>query len=85
MPFVESMLVVLRNNKLITRKKENSFETKKNYLSQSTKLKSFPKATPELLLEIKQKLKNQRRKQILKTTIVFSIIILLLTVMIHLF
>ncbi|MBT8244636.1 MAG: hypothetical protein HKP48_07485 [Winogradskyella sp.] len=63
MPLGESMLSTLKSNKNILKDKSKHFrKTRGGYSKKPKTGYDFPKASPELLLEIKEKIQKQNKK-----------------------
>ncbi len=79
MPFVESMLSVLRSNKSIMLDKSKRFRKTLGYNNEPKKQQfNFPKATPKELLLIKERIKKQRRQIRKRRLLVFAILLVAL-------
>ena len=79
MPFVESMMSVLRSNKSIMLDKSSHFKkTSGGYESTKPDLFDFPRATPELLCEIGHRCKKENQKKFNRTMVILVVLILLL-------
>ncbi|MCB0435285.1 MAG: hypothetical protein R2802_05945 [Flavobacteriaceae bacterium] len=75
MPLGESMITVLRNNRLLAKRRKNKFEQQEEiHYSKDKKFKKFPKASPELLKKIRKKLRKERWILLEKTIIWFSVV-----------
>lgn len=80
MPLGESMITVLKNNKLLAGRRKNKFEKEEIPFSKNSKIKNFPKATPELLKKIKSKLQRERIILLEKTFLWFTVTALILMI-----
>ena len=75
MPLGESMICTVKSNKSIMLDKSKRFRKTLGGYNKRIKIEySFPEATPEYLLEIKNKLKKENQMIWLKTTVAFFII-----------
>ena len=75
MPFSESMISVLKSNKSIMVDKSKRFrKTLGGYGKNRKPSYDFPKATPEQLLQIRQKMKRENRVLYAKVVIVTLIV-----------
>ena len=69
------MITVLRNNRLLAKRRKNKFEQQEEiHYSKDKKFKKFPKASPELLKKIRKKLRKERWILLEKTIIWFSVV-----------
>lgn len=75
MPLGESMISILKSNKSIRLIKENRFKSAAKWGEIKKTEYDFPKATPQLLREIRQRLKRERKQLFFKRLIVFVTII----------
>lgn len=79
MPFGESFLTVIKNNKSIMLDKSRRFrKTTGGFDWSKSKQFDFPKTTPEELKRIREKLKKEQRQIRFKQILVLSIIMLIL-------
>lgn len=79
MPFGESFLTVIKNNKSIMLDKSRRFrKTSGGFDWSKGQQFDFPKSTPEELKRIRQKLKQENRQIRFKQILVLSIIMLIL-------
>ena len=82
MPLGESMITVLRNNNMLRRAKNhlgNKFFTQKR--KEKTQY-NLPKATPELLEQIRLKIRLEQQQQTIKTLIGFVVVLIILVLII---
>ncbi|GAA3623699.1 hypothetical protein [Flavivirga jejuensis] len=69
-------IISLKNNRSLLSKRKEKSALGGSY--SNVKLAEFPKATPELLKEIKERLHKEKRKDIMKQTILFVVMFLIL-------
>lgn len=74
MPFGESFLTTIKNNKSIMLDKSKRFrKTKASYSSKNNGF-NFPKATPEQLKAIRDKINKENKKRLIKILLVFIVL-----------
>lgn len=79
MPLGESMISTIKSNKSIMLDKSRRFrKTLGGYDSKEKPEYDFPKATPELLENIRLKIKHENRKATIKGIITFFIVALII-------
>lgn len=77
MPFGESFLSTLKSNKSIMLDKSKRFrKTSGSFDWSKSKLDNLPKATPEQLLEIKNRIRKENKQALIKQSIVFVVLAL---------
>lgn len=61
MPLGESMITVLRNNKLLTINRDNKFEYDTGVNKTKLDFSKLPKSTPETIKRIQEKITNENK------------------------
>ena len=74
MPLGESMISVLKSNKNLKLIKENRFKSLAKWREPKKAEYNFPEATPQVLREIRERLKKERKQRFYKQLIVFIVI-----------
>jgi hypothetical protein len=75
MPSGESMLSVLKSNKNLKLIKENRFKSIAKWGSPKKTEYDFPKGTPQVLEELRERLKKERKQRFYKQMIVFIVMV----------
>ncbi len=79
MPFGESFLTTIKNNKSIMLDKSRRFrKTSGSFDWSKSQQFDFPKATPQELKRIREKLKREQRKTRVKQILIFCVVILII-------
>ena len=77
MPLGEYMRAVIKNNKSIQLDKTKRFKRRRSMFKDDLDFSKYPEATPEVLDEIRLKLKKERQHKYLKRVVVFAIVFLI--------
>ncbi len=75
MPLGESMISVLKSNKNLKLIKENRFKSLAKWRKPKKTKYNFPEATPQVLREIRERLKKERKLRLIKQLVIFITII----------
>ena len=78
MPLGESMISVLKSNKSLKLIKDNRFKSIAKWKKTEKLEFDFPKATPQGLRKIRERLKKERKQRLVKQLIFFIAIICVL-------
>lgn len=78
MPLGESMLTTIRSNKSIMLDKSKHFRKTKSVFDENSKTEfDFPKASPELLMEIKERMRKENKKTRTRSIIIYSVLVII--------
>ena len=85
MPLGESMLSTIRSNKSVRLDKSKHFRKTKSVYGENSKTEyDFPKASPELLVEIKERMRKENKKTRTKIFVLSIVLVLIILIMLFL-
>ena len=85
MPLGESMLSTLRSNKSVRLDKSKHFRKTKGVYGENSKTEyNFPEASPELLLEIKARMRKENKKTRTKMVVISTVLVVVVLILLFL-
>ena len=72
---VQSMIAIIKNNEKMRSSRKKFKKTLGGYGSHSKPEYNFPKATPEILQEIRERLKKEKKKRVIKQGVIWTLLL----------
>ncbi|MCB0445690.1 MAG: hypothetical protein KDC68_08595 [Gelidibacter sp.] len=72
---VQSMIAIIKNNEKMRSSRKKFKKTLGGYGSHSKPEYNFPKATPEILQEIRERLKKEQKKRVISQGVIWTLLL----------